>query len=78
VLAAPEGQVDALVENMTLHLTYWLNYDRLLHAGRAAQVSIHQGVLQLLTMIAPYLGGDQLEFYRQCETIYRNMIRSEA
>ncbi|MDP5071826.1 MAG: TetR/AcrR family transcriptional regulator, partial [Congregibacter sp.] len=46
-------QMDALVENMTLQLTYWLNYDRLLHGENDAQRCIHQGVLQLLTMIAP-------------------------
>ncbi|WP_439105478.1 TetR/AcrR family transcriptional regulator [Congregibacter sp.] len=67
-------QLDALVENMTLQLTYWLNYDRLLHDQSDAQRCIHQGVLQLLTMIAPYLGEDQMDFYRECEVIFDGML----
>lgn len=68
-------QMDALVENMTLQLTYWLNYDRLLHDHNDAQRCIHQGVLQLLTMIAPYLGEEQMDFYRECEAIFDGMLQ---
>ena len=67
--ALPEGQKALLIETMTLQLTYWLSYDRLLHTERDAQASIHQGVLQLLTMVAPYLGEEQLDFYRECEAM---------
>lgn len=71
-------QLSALIENMTLQLTYWLNYDRLLHDEQDAQMSIHQGVLQLLTMVAPYLGEDQIDFYRQCEAIFEGMLKAKA
>ena len=71
-------QMDALVENLTLHLTYWLNYDRLLHSERDASLSIHQGVLQLMTMIAPYLGEEQMDFYRECEAIFAGMLAANA
>ena len=74
----PADQGLALVDNMTLQLTYWLNFDRLLHGDRRAQLSIHQGVLQLLSLLAPYLGEDQLAFYRQCDATYREMIAREA
>jgi AcrR family transcriptional regulator len=67
-------QQDALIENMTLQLTYWLSYERLLHDEENPQVSIHRGVLRLLTMVAPYLGEEQLDFYRQCEAIYEAML----
>ena len=59
---------------MTLTLTFWFNYDQLLHNERPPQVTIHQGVLQLLTMVAPYLGDEQLSFYRDCESIYADML----
>jgi AcrR family transcriptional regulator len=72
----PPTQKQALVENMTLHLTYWLNYDRLLHDEREASLCIHQGVLQLLTMVAPYLGEETMDFYHQCEAIYAGMLES--
>jgi hypothetical protein len=31
-------------------------------------------VLQLLTMVAPYLGDEELNFYRDCESIYASML----
>jgi AcrR family transcriptional regulator len=74
VISLPRIQMEALVENMTLQLTYWLSYDRLLHDERDAQLVIHQGVLQLMTMIAPYLGEEQMDFYRECEAIFEAML----
>ncbi len=74
VIDAGEQQLLGLVDNMTLNLTFWLSYDNLLHGDRDPAVTIHQGVLQLLTMVAPYLGDDQLSFYRDCEAIYRSML----
>ena len=75
VIDARDQQLLGLVDNMTLNLTFWFNYDELLHDGhRPPQVTIHQGVLQLLTMVAPYLGDDELSFYRDCETIYASML----
>ncbi|MBT6123866.1 MAG: TetR/AcrR family transcriptional regulator, partial [Halieaceae bacterium] len=59
VIDTGEQQLLGLVDNMTLNLTFWLSYDQLLHDQRDPSVSIHQGVLQLLTMVAPYLGDDQ-------------------
>jgi len=35
-------------------------------------------VLQLLNMVAPYLGEDQLSFYHDCETIYINMLEDAS
>jgi AcrR family transcriptional regulator len=74
VIDARDQQLLGLVDNMTLTLTFWFNYDQLLYDERAPQVTIHQGVLQLLTMVAPYLGEEQLNFYRDCEDIYTSML----
>jgi AcrR family transcriptional regulator len=74
IIAARDQQLLGLVDNMTLTLTFWFNYDQLLHDKRAPQVTIHQGVLQLLTMVAPYLGDEELNFYRDCESIYADML----
>jgi len=74
VINTQDQQLLGLVDNMTLTLTFWFSYDQLLNDNRPAQVTIHQGVLQLLTMVAPYLGDDQLSFYRDCEAIYASML----
>jgi hypothetical protein len=74
VIDARDQQLLGLADNMTLNLTFWFSYEALLHDARSPQVTIHQGVLQLLTMVAPYLGDDELRFYHDCETIYMNML----
>jgi AcrR family transcriptional regulator len=74
VIDARDQQLLGLVDNMTLNLTFWFNYSELLHDNRPPHITIHQGVLQLLTMVAPYLGDEELNFYRDCESIYASML----
>jgi len=77
VIDARGQQLLGLVDNMTLSLTFWFNYEDLIHDDRPPHVTIHQGVLQLLAMIAPYLGEESLSFYRDCEIIYASMLEDE-
>ncbi len=72
------SEVNALVDNMVLLLNYWLNYDHLLHDERAPALVIHQGVYQLMNMIAPYLGEHQRDFYGQVQQIYHQIIQPAA
>ncbi|MCZ6830788.1 MAG: TetR/AcrR family transcriptional regulator [Gammaproteobacteria bacterium] len=78
VVSAADNEVEALVDNMVLLLNYWLNYDHLRHDSRAPALVIHQGVYQLMVMIAPYLGEQQREFYEQVREIYRTIIKPAA
>ena len=66
---ASTAEVAALVDNMVLLLTYWLTFSELRHQTRDSALVIHQGVYQLLTMISPYLGDQQREFYLQVQSI---------
>lgn len=75
VIDARDQQLLGLADNMTLCLTFWFNYEDLLHDSRPPEITIHQGVLQLLTMVAPYLGANELDFYRDCENIYASMLQ---
>ena len=77
VIDTRDQQLLGLVDNMTLTLTFWFNYDRLLNEEQPPQVIIHGGVLQLLTMVAPYLGDVELDFYRDCQDIYRTMLERD-
>ena len=51
LLLGRDEQLLGLADNMTLNLTFWFNYEELLHRDREPHVTIHQGVLQLLTMV---------------------------
>jgi AcrR family transcriptional regulator len=74
VVSIPEDEVEALIDNMVLLLTYWLNYDHLLHDDRPPALIIHKGVYQLMSMVAPYLGEQQRDFYEQVSAIYRKIV----
>ncbi len=78
VVTTSDEEAEALVDNMVLLLNYWLNYDHLLHEDRPPALIIHKGVYQLMSMIAPYLGEQQREFYDQVRNIYRTIIAPAA
>ncbi|MEM0954494.1 MAG: TetR/AcrR family transcriptional regulator [Pseudomonadota bacterium] len=78
VVSTTEDEATALVDNMVLLLNYWLNYDHLQHDERAPALIIHQGVYQLMSMIAPYLGEQQRSFYEQVCEIYHGIIAPAA
>jgi AcrR family transcriptional regulator len=78
LVSTTDNETEALVDNMVLLLNYWLNYDHLCHDNRAPALVIHQGVYQLMVMIAPYLGEHQREFYEQVQEIYRTIIKPAA
>ena len=75
---AAEDEVEALIDNMVLLLNYWLTYDHLQHDERPPALIIHKGVYQLMSMVAPYLGEHQREFYQQVSEIYRQIVVPSA
>lgn len=78
VISVGDEQLQSLVDNMSLTLTFWLSYDQLLYPQRPPQITIHQGVLQLLSLVAPYLGTAQLAFYHDCQDLYAAMLKQGA
>ena len=78
VVSTTEEEATALVDNLVLLLNYWLNYDHLQHAERAPALTIHQGVYQMMSMIAPYLGEHHRDFYDQVCEIYHGIIAPAA
>lgn len=68
-----EQQLNAIADNLSQTATFWFSFDHLLHGRRDPEITMHRGVLQLLTMIAPYLGDAQQQFYRDCETIFETL-----
>ncbi len=73
VVDIDDDQVDALVDNMVLLLNYWLNYNHLLHDDHQPALIIHRGVYQLMSMLAPYLGAQDRDFYSQVRDIYHKI-----
>jgi AcrR family transcriptional regulator len=63
VLHADDARIELLAQSIALTITYWMNFDSLL-AERAAddEQPIRDGVLQVVSLIAPYLGEMEQPF----------------
>lgn len=79
VINIESDQLQGLVNNLSLTLTYWLPWQHLSSDYDHPEVVIHQGVLQLMTMIAPYLGDDDhLVFFADCQRMYQHALAAHA
>jgi AcrR family transcriptional regulator len=75
MLIIDEQKTELLANSIAVTITYWLNFDNLLHDKPTADDSIiHKGVLQVLSLIAPYLGEQQQAFVDACSEQYRLAI----
>ena len=70
VLSLSERQLLHLCDNVVLTLTYWLNYTGLRNDHASNELSIHRGVFQLMSLVAPYLTDDFRYFYDECCALF--------
>jgi AcrR family transcriptional regulator len=58
-MQASEREIAALAENVALVATYWISYQNISAAQRSqASVNLDRAVYQVLSLIAPFLRGD--------------------
>ena len=63
--ATPEESA-ALVRNLLVVATFWLEYDTLSRSGGALRApDLGQGAYQVMSMVAPYLAGEARRHFRQ-------------
>jgi hypothetical protein len=75
ILLIDEQKTELLANSIAVTITYWLNFDSLLHDKPTADDSIiHKGVLQVLSLIAPHLGEQQQAFVDACSEQYQLAI----
>lgn len=70
-------ELNAVIDNMVLVLNFWLNFEEMNNTPRPPEIVIHQGVYQLMVMIAPYLGEQQRSFYLQLQELHRSIMIPE-
>ncbi len=72
-----DAGIDMLARSIALTITYWFNFDHLL-GDRPSQDEdlIHDGVLQVLSLIAPHLGAMQREFMDTAFAIHSRLGRA--
>jgi len=71
VLETDEARSELLADTIALTITYWMNFDNLLHDRHDGDDwPVQDGVLQVLSLIAPHLGDMQQPFMEMALAIY--------
>ncbi|GAB3383801.1 TetR/AcrR family transcriptional regulator [Spongiibacter taiwanensis] len=76
-LEISDVQLARLADNISLNLTFWLNYTQLREQQASNEVMIHQGVFQLMSLVAPYLQDEFRYFYDECCALFEALMQSD-
>lgn len=69
MLSADDARIELLSRGIALTVTYWMNFDNLLaERGEDDEQPIHDGVLQVASMIAPYLDAGMQQAFMDAAT----------
>ncbi len=71
IAAFEEHAIDSLADNISLVITYWMNFIEI-EAKTADNhvLLIHRGVFQVMSLIAPHLEPSYQIFYAQCRQLF--------
>lgn len=76
ILDADDQRIALLARSIAMTITYWFGFDALTGKSENGNPSaIHGGVLQVMSLIAPYLGVQEQEFMTVCLALYQEASR---
>ncbi len=61
IMLIGDRELDALCEQLTLTICYWVSYESLSHLDDRESVDLGRGVFQMLQLLAPYLREEDRE-----------------
>ncbi len=65
------GAINNLSDSIAMLLTYWMSYTEI---GQRSDInpvlSIHRGVFQVMSLVAPFLQRDYQSFYQECRVLF--------
>jgi AcrR family transcriptional regulator len=74
ILEASQDEINTAAETIVMTVTYWLTFVDLRQAENDAAHTIHNGVFQIMSILAPYFGEQHRAFIDAC----REMIKEVA
>ena len=72
-----ESDTKLLGDSVTVTMIYWFSYQMLLNPTDKPNIQIHKGVYQVMSLINPYFGDKQKQFYNACQDLYEAVIARE-
>jgi AcrR family transcriptional regulator len=76
-ISVSDADIKLLGDSVTMIMTYWFPYQFILNPGDEPHISIHKGVYQVMSLINPYFGENQKQFYTACQDLYEAVIEQE-
>lgn len=72
-----DSDIKLLGDSVTVTMIYWFSYQMLLNPADKPNIQIHKGVYQVMSLINPYFGKNQKQFYSACQDLYEAVIARE-
>ncbi len=70
-----ESESEALINQVVLTVIYWMSFNMLNdRLTKSPELLMHDGVFQVMSLIAPHLAEDKKEFFNECKYLYRDLI----
>lgn len=66
-----EIRIDELADNMMLIYTHWFEFQNLRKRQLDQHKFIQSAILQIMTLLAPYMGDLQRQFMEECNALYQ-------
>ncbi len=78
IIAIENDEIDVLVNNIVMTVTYWIAYSNLREKSQQEQVLLHKGVFQVLSLISPFLSSGKKEYRDFCNRFYMESLKSSV
>jgi len=70
-----QDELKALVQQIVMTIVYWIDFNALIEKQSVSpSVQMHQGVFQVMSLIAPHLAHNQKEFFNSCKELFQQSV----
>jgi len=71
-----DDEAEFLVNQVVLTMLYWMNFNMLNERlSKSPEVLMHDGVFQVMSLVAPHVSDDKKEFFNECKALYHELIK---
>ena len=70
------GEREVLANQVVMTILYWYNFNAIAERmHKNPELLMHEGVFQVMSLLAPHLQNDKKDFFEECRDLYRELIQ---
>ncbi len=75
-----DSEIEVLANQIIMILLYWFSFNTITERlNKKPEILMHEGVFQIMSLLAPYLTANKKDFFHECSELYRDLIsKAEA